>query len=171
MSSNQLTIAQALRRIKEIKGQVAKHSRNAQASVTHEAKQVPAYAFSAEWERATALVEEMIDLQASVTAANVHTTVDFEGKARTLSWCTKKLAEIKGAIAWHESLVVRTAEKTFEEEHEMTYGTAGAARIRVETEWTCHLPEAKRAERVQSLNDKFSALNDLVETMNHRTTV
>ena len=175
MADKELTIAQALRRIKEIKGKVATHARNAQASVTHKTAQPPAYVFNMEWEKATALTEEMIDLQARVSAANCRTTVDFEGKTRSLSWCTKKLAEIKGAIAWHEALqpMVRAQDKTIEKDYAWTArpGAGGAEHVLVETEWMCHLPEAKRAARVEQLQQKFAELNDLVETQNHRVTV
>lgn len=165
----ELTIAQALRRIKDIKGRVAKHGHNAQASVTHRADNSPAYVFSAEWEKATALVDEMIDLQTRVSIANSRAMVDWEGKTRTLTWCTKKLAEIKGAIAWHEGLTVRAQEKTTEETYE--WAQAQNARARVVVEYTCHLPEQKRDERVRALQDKFNELNDVVERMNHRTEV
>lgn len=165
----ELTIAQALRRIKDIKGRVAKHGHNAQASVTHRTDNPPAYAFSAEWEKATVLVDEMIDLQTRVSIANSRTTVSWEGQTRTLTWCTKRLAEIKGAIAWHEGLTVRAQEKTTEETYDWTPGQS--ARVRVEVEYTCHLPEQKRDERVRALQDKFNDLNDVVERMNHRTEV
>jgi len=165
----ELTIAQALRRIKDIKGKIAKHAQNAQSSVTHKTKSAPAYVFSAELELSEQLVSEMIDLQTRVAVANTKAVVDFEGKSRPLTWCTKKLAELKGAIAWHEALPVRAQDKTIEEEH--VWNPKLADNVSVEVEYTCHLPEAKRAERVAALQAKFAELNDLVETMNHRTPV
>jgi hypothetical protein len=173
-AEKELTIAQALRRIKDIKGKVALHAKNAHASVTHKTESPPAYVFSAEWEKATSLTEEMIDLQARVSAANCRTMIDYEGKTRSLSWCTKKLAEIKGAIAWHETLasMVRAQEKTTEKEYAWVPRSGGSAEhTLVSTEWTCHLPEGKRAARVEELQAKFAELNDLVETQNHRVVV
>lgn len=165
----ELTIAQALRRIKDIKGKIAKHTQNAQSSVTHKTRNVPAYVFQAEWEASQQLISDMIDLQTRVAVANTKAIVDFEGKSRPLTWCTKKLAELKGAIAWHEALPVRAQDKTIEEEH--TWNSKLADNVSMEVEYTCHLPEAKRAERVVALQAKFVELNDLVETMNHRTPV
>jgi len=172
MAEKELTIAQALRRVKDIKGKIAKHTHNAQACVSHRSKDAPAYAFGHEMEQAESLVAEMIDLQTRIGVANAQTAFDYEGKRRTLLWSTKKLAEIKGAIALHEGFVVRAQDKTLEEEFEWVRKEDGSsAHVKVATEWTCHLPEAKRAERVAALQAKFAELNDLVETMNHRTTV
>jgi hypothetical protein len=172
MAEKELTIAQALRKIKDLKGKIARHSQNAQASVTHKTKDEPAYAFGAEWEKATTLVDEMIDLQTRVGTANAGTTFDYEGKRRSLLWCTKKLAELKGAIAWHQGLQVRAKGKTTEDEMQwQRVAGGGAEHVRAEVEYTCHLPEAERAARVQALEQKFAELNDLVETMNHRTAI
>ena len=165
----EMTIAQALRRIKDIKGRVARHSSNAQQSVTHESSSPPAFDFATEWKTATELVDEMIDLQTRVAVANARTLVSWEGRQVPLAWCTKRLAEIKGAIAWHEALVVRAHEKTTDESYDWAPGAAG--RVRIAKEFTCHLPEARRAEAVRALQDKFNDLNDQVEKTNHRTNV
>jgi hypothetical protein len=171
-TEKELTISQALRRIKDLKGRIARHSQNATACVTHRADDMPAYQFGAEWEKATALVDEMLDLQTRVALANAKATIDYEGRTRTLVWCTKKLVEIKGAIAWHQGLVVRAHEKTTEESFDWVQKVGGGPeRVRVSVEYACHLPEAAKAERIQALESKFVELNDFVETMNHRTTV
>ena len=168
--SKELTIAQALRRIKDIKGKVAKHGHNAQVSVTHKTKDPPAFSFGAEWEKATGLVDEMIELQTRVAIANSKTFVDWDGRPRPLTWCTKRLAEIKGAITWYEALQVRAQRTTVDDSYEWTEGAPGG-RVRVQTEYTCHLPEADRATRVEVLQTKFAELNDLVERENHKTAV
>ncbi len=171
-TEKELTISQALRKIKDLKGKIARHSQNATASVTHKTKDAPAYAFGAEWEKATILVDEMLDLQTCVAIANAKSTIDYEGKTRTLVWATKKLAEIKGAITWHSGLNVRAQEKTTEEELEWVHKPGlGSEHVRVSVEFTCHLPEAERSARIQALETKFVELNDLVETMNHCTAV
>ena len=168
----ELTIAQALRKIKELKGKLAKHSANAAACVTHKTKQVPAYGFSAEVEVASVVVDEMLDLQTRVAVANAKTTIDWAGKPRPLAWATKKLAETKAAISWHQNLNVRAQAKTSEEEFDYVRNANGVAEhVRVETEFTCHLPEVEKAARIQKLETQFADLNDLVETMNHRTLV
>lgn len=168
----ELTIAQALRRVKDLKGKVAKHNTNASMNVTHKTKNSPAFAFGAEAEAAAVAVEEMIDLQTRIAVANAKTMVDVAGKTRVLSWCTKKLAEIKGAIAWYASLGIRAQDKTTEEELEWVHQAgSGPEHVRVSTEYTCHLPEAARAACIQKLETEFAELNDVVETINHRTFV
>lgn len=171
-TEKELTISQALRKIKDLKGKIARHSQNATSNVTHKTKDQPAYVFGAEWEKAAVLVDEMLDLQTRVAIANAKTTIDYEGKTRTLVWCTKKLAEIKGAITWHTALHVRAQEKTTEEELEWVQRAgSGPEHVRVAVEFTCHLPEAEKSARIQAFETKFVELNDLVETMNHRTPV
>lgn len=166
-SEKELTISQALRKIKTLKGKIAKHSANAMTNVTHRTDNAPAYSFENEWEIARGFVDELLEVQARVAIANAKTMIDFKGKTRSLAWCTKKLIEIKGAIAWYSSLSVRAQEKTVEQSYE--YG--GATRERVTIEHTCHLPEAKRAECIQALEAEFGDLNDLVENINHRTLI
>jgi GGDEF domain-containing protein len=118
------------------------------------------------------LVDEMLDVQTRVAIANAKSTFDYEGKTRTLVWATKKLVEIKGAIAWHSGLDVRAHEKTTDESFDWVQKVGGGAeRVRVSVEYACHLPEAEKSARIQALETKFVELNDLVETMNHRTTV
>jgi hypothetical protein len=167
-SEKEFTIAQGLRKIKDLKGRIARHSANAMSAVTHKTSAPPAYAFGTEWEQASTLVEEMLELQTRIAIANARTTVDYEGRPRSLTWCTKKLAEIKGAITWHNGLMVRAQKVTTEEERDYA---AGGQTVRVVTEYTCHLPEAERAARVRGLETKFIDLNDLVETENHRTRI
>jgi hypothetical protein len=171
-TEKELTISQALRKIKDLKGKIARHSQNATTSVTHRTDSPPAYSFGAEWEKATALVDEMLDVQTRVAIANAKSTFDYEGKTRTLVWATKKLVEIKGAIAWHSGLDVRAHEKTTDESFDWVQKVGGGAeRVRVSVEYACHLPEAEKSARIQALETKFVELNDFVETMNHRTTV
>ena len=170
MPDTTMTIAQALRRIKDLKGQVGLHVRNAQQSVTHVTLAAPAYSFSEEWEKAQQKVGELLDLQERLAIANATTMIPGLGRGgsgRSLSWATKKLAEIKGAIALFEGLPVRAQEKTVEVRE--AWSPAASASAAREIEYTCHLPEKKRAEAVERMRADFSTLNDLVETYNHRT--
>src|SRR5208337_3023218 len=122
-TEKELTISQALRKIKTIKGKIAKHSANAMGSVTHRSDSRPAYSFENEWEIARSCVDELLEIQTRVAIANAKTTIDFKGKTRTLAWCTRKLIEIKGAIAWYSGLSVRAQDKTVEQAYEYGSGT------------------------------------------------
>lgn len=173
MVDSKLTVAQALRRIKDLKGRVGASVRNAQMSVTHRTLAAPAYSFHEEWEKAQQLVGELLDLQERLAITNAITLVDVGGgRQRSLAWACKKLAEIKGAIALFEALGVKAAEKTTEVEGGgWAPGGLSGASNRVEVEYTCHLPERKRAAAVEALRASFAELNDVVETTNHRTYV
>ena len=164
-----MTVSQALRRIKKIKGALTEHLDHAARGVTHLADQEPAFAFKASLELAGAARTEMLDLQASVAAANVKTIVDFDGEPMSLARAARTLAELKGEIAWVRSLSVKDQSKTVEATQ--VYDARTSAYVHGSRTWTCHLAEVERVKLVTSLQDKFDRLNDLVETANHKTLV
>ena len=162
------TISQALRRIKKIKGQLAEHRTHAEAAVTHLAAHKPAFAFGATRELANAAVTELLALQTAVAVANATTLIEVDGRKVPLAFAVRALREMTSEIAWLRGLNVRTQETTVEQER--SYLDDGKIGL-VSKEWTCHLPEAKRVELANAAQDRFDKLNDLVETVNHKTHV
>jgi len=162
-----VTISQALRRIKKIKGQLAEHRSRANAAVTHLAEQTPAFSFEAETSVAAKAVNEMLRLQTAVAVANALTTVEIDGHKVPLAFVVRQLRELTGEIAWLKSLPVKAQDKTVESEQEHN----GERYVTVAKTYACHLPEAKRAELIKSRQTLFDQLNDLVETTNHKTAV
>jgi hypothetical protein len=161
------TISQALRRVKKLKGELASHLDRARVAVTHRAEQVPAFAFSNCIELAAKARGEMLHLQTDIAVANSKNTVDWEGKPMSLALAARTLAELRGEIAWVKALPVKAQGSTTESEQEYV----GGQYVTVTKTFTCHLPEADQAALVERLQGKFDALNDLVETANHKTTI
>jgi len=162
-----LTISQALRRIKKLKGQLGEHQARAQASVTHLVEHVPAFIFSTQIEKMDVVRTELLDLETAVARANAATVLEWDGKKIALALATRTLAELKSQIAWFKALSVKAQAETSEEDYDYTAG----GNVKVTKKFICHLPELKKAEKVTELQDRFDKLNDLVETTNHRTEV
>ena len=161
-----LTISQALRRIKKLKGELAVHLTRAASSNTFKAGEDPAFRFGPMMELAHTAREELIRLETQVACTNAQTMIGKDSPI-TLTEATKRLRELKSQLSWYESLNCR--EQTETTSKEVDYDHDGPGRHYVTTVWLCDMPVAKKATRVTELQESFDRLNDAVETANHRT--
>ncbi len=161
-----LTISQGLRRIKKLKGELAELTKRASTSVAYQVGREPAFKFSECVEKAQVAGSELLTLQSRLAITNALTTVKFDGKEMTLAQATRQLEEFKGQIKFIEGLPVRDHEKSFEDEFDYD---DSMKRVKIVKEWRCELPRAKQAEAIKGFKEKFDALNDAVETTNHKT--
>lgn len=169
MSEN-LTISQALRRIKKLQGQVAEQRQRASGSVTHLAEQEPAYKFSVSREHAALTTTELLKLQTAVAVANATTKIDVGASGiQPLAFAVRKLRELAGEIAWAKALTIKAQSKTVEVER--GYDDDSGKFVNVTKQYVCDLPEAKRANLVADLQEQFDKLNDAVETIDHKTLI
>jgi len=162
-----MTISQALRRIKKLKGQLGEHRARAQTAVTHLIDQEPAYLFVTSREQATGVLEELLKLQTATAIANAKTAIEWEGKSVPLALAVRTLRELAAEIDWVKKLPVKAQDKTVEHERDHD----GEKWVNTAKQFICHLPEAKRAELASELQERFDKLNDIVETTNHKTLV
>lgn len=167
--SETLTISQALRRIKKIKGQLAESRARAANSVTHRFADQPAFSFGTCVEQADTLRKELVEMQARVALANAVTTVVWDERITPLCLATRLLDEYKSEIAWLRGLVVKAQPDVVEEETD--YNVVSGKNDRRDVRFKCALPEAKRAAEVARVQDLFDRLNDAVEQANHKTTL
>ena len=170
-----MTIAQALRRIKKLKGHFAETQARASLSVVWQEGTVEhAFPFNQCIEEMRKTREELIRLRSAVTVANATNSIEYGGQTLPLCLAIKKLEEIKSEISFLQSLKVRASEKEVETTTEWKYADdLFEKRIAVEkkTSFQCFLPEAKRAAQVTALQDEFERLNDLLESANHTTLI
>src|ERR1019366_5218066 len=122
MMMSAMTISQALRRVKKLKGELASHLLRAHTAVTHRAEQEPAFAFSKCLEGASVARKEMLHLQTAIATVNAKTHVDWEGQSTSLALAARTLAELRGEIAWVRALPVKPQCKTTESEQEYESG-------------------------------------------------
>lgn len=166
-----MTISQALRKIKKLKGQLAECTARAGASVSYPAAHPPAFVFGSMLDQATALRKEITRLETRLAVTNAITML-ADPKAVIVGMClthvVRELQEIKSEIAWLKTLPVRAHVDTIQEEIEWTY-EADNKRVRREIPWRCELPEDKRSALVDALQERFDRLNDLIERANHTT--
>ncbi len=170
----ELTISQAIRKVNDIKGRLAKNHANASSSVLYLVKEQPAYSFKTELESAENHGRELLRLPTAIAVANATTHLEWEGKKIRLAYAVRRLEELKGQIKWYETLVVSAQSKKVDETYDymvVAGSNDGPQRVKIEREWKCELPEADRAKLVQKLQDEFNRLNDQVETVNHRTSI
>lgn len=163
---SEMTISQALRQVKKLKGRLAEATARASAAVSHQVGQKPAFTFNASLEQANKVRADLIALITQIRVTNAVTTIDHNGRKTTLTEAVARLEDLKGEIAWFKGLPVKAQEQV--NETEWGYGDNGQ-RAQVTVSWECHFPEAKRAAEVERLQDIFDRLNDAVERANHAT--
>jgi len=164
-----LTISQALRRIKKLKGELAVHLQRAANANTFKAGEEPAFRFGPMLELAESVRSDLIRLETDVARTNAQTGITYGGMqgSCTLTEATKRLRELKSQLAWYEGLNCREHNETTSKE--VDYDHDGPGRHYVTTMWRCDMPVAQKAARVTHLQEEFDRLNDAVETANHRT--
>lgn len=166
-----LTISQALRKIRDVKGRLAKHQANAASSVRYSENDLPAYKFFDSIQESTDLLDQLLNLQAAVAAANVNTRFPWKGTDVSVAWAVKRLEALKGLIKWYGELVVLAHASVATERLDFAEVDGRTQRVRVPEIQKCDLPEATRATVIQTYQDEFNELNDMVETINHRTSI
>jgi hypothetical protein len=165
------TISQALRRVKKIKGELKEALERAQGGVTYKKDDPPAFLFGASFEKATALRNELVDLESKIAVINAVTLVDYDGRQMPLAYVVKVLKELKSQIAWVDELKSFTKAREDTTQEEASYDFETDKRVTKKVEYKCELPEAKRVELVDRLRARFDTLNNLVENTNHRTAI
>jgi hypothetical protein len=168
--SNELTIAQALRRIKNLKGQIAEHSQRCTAGVSYPIDKVPAFRYQESFEAMGLLQTEMVDLEARVAAANATATVLCDGGELTLTKAVRLLQELKGNIAFLKGLNLRSETVKTRTNDWDDVEMKHISRVE-ETTYVSDLSEQDRDKAVKKLQASFENLNNLVENANHKVMV
>ena len=168
--SDKLTIAQALRKIKKLKGHVSEYRNTAELSVSYEESIPPAFKFQEQLDLMIETSNEMVELESAVAVANATSTVNFGGKSITLSCAVRMLQEIKGLLAFYKGLFLRS-EVSKQKEQVWHDEKAQYITMTVETKFVSEMSEKERVLLVKALEDKFEALNNLVEDANHKVLV
>jgi hypothetical protein len=168
--SDKMTIAQALRRIKKLKGQIAEHTQRAQQGVSYVSTKVPAFRFKDEMEAMTVAKTEMVNLEAAVAVANATSIINIDGKSVTVTKAIRDLQELKGLIAFLKGLNLR-AEVVRERESEWDDTELKNISRVTEVTYVSDLTEQNRDQMVRDLQDQFETLNNWVESINHSVMV
>lgn len=164
---SQYTLAQALRHRSKLKGQLKELTERAQASVQHQDDAPPAFDFGPTVAKLNATYAELTLLETRISLTNARTPAETPGRSfSTTTQLVKLLQELRARLSWHRGLTVKAREKTSESSYD--YDDDGK-RVKVTVPWTCHLPEAKKADLVDALQQEFDELNGAVERINNAT--
>jgi hypothetical protein len=168
--SDKITVAQALRRVKKLKGQIAEHYLRAQQSVSYEKGKEPAFRYGEQTQAMKAAQAEMVDLQSRIAIANAKATVQDGAKTLTHAEAIRVLQELKGEIAFLRGLVLRN---DVVKGREQMWDDVKATYVFTPTETTfvSDLSEKERDTQVKGLQDYFERLNNALEDHNHKVAV
>jgi len=168
--SDKMTIAQALRRIKKLKGQIAEHDQRAKAGVSYDQTKVPAFRFKEAVDAMFTIQDEVVALDSRVAIANAGNYIQDGDQRVSLAQAIRTLQELKGRIAFLKGLHLRN--ETVKDRQTEWDDTEMKQLTRVtETTFVSDLSEKDRDQQVKVFQDRFEVLNNAVEDANHTTMV
>jgi len=160
----EVTISQALRYASKLKNQISDARSRAAGSLNHKAGEPTAFSFPEMLAKSEALSSELAALQGKLASVNASSTVEYKGNSITLSHAVRVLQELKGRIAWLKGLPVLQTDTVVTTER--SWDDVNDKYINQTSTMICCLPEAKRAEMVDALQEEFDSLNGAVESSN-----
>ncbi len=167
----QMTISQALRRVKKLKGQIADDSNRAALSNVYMKRDAPSY------DTAELLVSvardraELVRTSAAIAQANATNTIKSGEGETTLAEAIRVLQEIKGEISWFKSLKVTKQHSAVQRIQVNPDAGYGKEPVFAQEEICCVVTEGEAHAMVRKLQDQFDKTNDLIETANHQVTI
>jgi hypothetical protein len=157
------TIAQGLRRAKQLKGLVAQITTRLQSITCWLEGNEPEFKFAEEMEKRRAYVDELVALKAAIARANAMNSVTFREQGLTLAAAVIRMGELKGEVVLYESFQLRRGS---EQRLDRDFETGRA--IPREVRWSSALTEVERAAKLEALREECTELNELLEEANHR---
>ncbi len=181
-----LTISQALRRRKQLKGSIAVFTSRLDEALTYDGKSPPTFSFEDSNRGLLDSRSELIALEDAVARANANTTIMFQNSPVALTWVLRVLSEVKGEIRRFEQYEHRALLNEREVREEIdepipgqvitttlldgstnrSFVTRKVTKVKFSS-----ITERERADKVESLKREFDSLNDLLETANHTTVI
>ncbi len=166
-----MTISEGLHLRSNLKKKLGDLAARATSSVTYQSDKLPAFDFAEVTAQADRATSQLVDLEDRIARANAATTLpatwDTSQPRRSLTWAVRRLNQYKSEIAQCKALPCRAQEKTYEEERD--YDAELSKYVIKRAEYTCKLPEARRAALLEDLQEKFDRLNAVVEHLDHVT--
>jgi phage pi2 protein 07 len=171
--SESLTIAQALRKVKKLKGLIAEHKARAITGVSYVSDVIPAFRYAEEVAAMDLAVAEMLDLQARIATANATTIVEdvlVNGRVVNLAHAVRLLEEAKSKIDFLQKLVLRTETIST---RDYVYDQTSEKNVIVTkvVQFVSDLSEKERDSQVKKMQDLFEQINNSVEDLNHKVLV
>lgn len=164
--TNVKTVAQALRRIKELKGKIAQVTTRLQQSVCWTEPGVkPIYDYHALYKERESLVTELVDLKARLVKTNSLTEVTFGTTTLTMQQAIFALSEIKATREFLRTLSIKEGEGRGATGEYDEHGHPKYVVVKL----LAAIGLKARDELVEKLEKQITELHELIETENHRT--
>ena len=109
-----MTISQALRHAKKLKGRIDEARTRAAGCVAFFSDTPVAFDFGEQLKRADSASAELASLQGQLAVANARETLLHDGETITAAHAVRTLQELRGRIAWLRVLPVKQVEKSNE---------------------------------------------------------
>jgi hypothetical protein len=160
-----MNCSQALRKIKALKGQISTLTLRLQHTTSWvEGGTKPSYDYATVKAELEKTVDELVALKAALAAANSNTVIAGGG---TLQQAIFRMSELKAKHALVSTLRIQVGE--FKDETGV-YDERG--RPVYETKrWASAISVVDRDKEIAKIEEEIAALNDTIETENHRTLV
>lgn len=165
-----MTISQALRRIKKLKGKMAELTARGASCVSYAKGEEPKFDFIVTRAEINTVREELVTLEAAVARANATRTIDLDGTTMTIAEAVRRLQELKAEMAWLASLSLRDDTQRVPEHVWDEEKGRQVTKYRDVVHVTA-LTEQARVVELDALRDRFERCNDAVESANHTTPV
>ena len=165
-----MTIAQALRKVKKLKGDLADLNAKVKMGCTFEKTKVPAFSFSDSYKKFKETSQELIELQSKIAIANSKNSIKVDKRSISLALAARETQEIRSEISLLKELlirneVVKTPDRNWDEITEKY-----VLKI-TETEYVSSLSEIERDTMIKELEAKYESINNALESANHSVTV
>lgn len=184
--ARQLSIAQGLREVKKLKGELGKQKGRVQNALVYVKGEEPPFAFTEAMEKLNAARRSLIKISTEIAVSNAVTAIavgsDQTNKI-TIAQALREMAEIKDEISWHKGFFNLQKEKETKTEREVATGeveliSQGPNRqiqrpIKkiVEITTISNITIAESAARIEELQERFEKINIAVEQANHSTQI
>jgi len=171
--AQKMTIAKALRYAKGLRGRLAVLTARVQTTLNWESGKTPTFKFEKVIAERDKTANELTRLKAAIAVSNVTNNDCFEDNDMPVQQAIFLMAELKGQKALYESFTPRW-EKTIEHQRVVIKDGERKGELgykEVEHVFVSALTEEKHLKKVDKLQERIDALNDVLEFHNHGTTI
>jgi hypothetical protein len=162
---SKITIARALKLVKRLAGKVAELNERLQGLTVYRDDKPQDFKFEEVLAAHDQAVAELMGLRVQIAIANATTQVEFEGKSTTLTGLLHEMNETKGRKTLFQNF---SLQMRGDREHTGEFDALGRAVTKV-IPWKLVMTEPERVAKLEELQNRIAALDELIEETNHRT--
>lgn len=165
------TIAQGLRRIKDLQGMIAKLDSKIVASARWSKDDEPSYKFDDLVTDRAAVENELTGLRTRIAIANATNEVTIGDKSMLLVSAVHQQTELKGRIALFSKVPVLPRNEVTVKTNDFAYDEATGRNVRVLSEsTTCvAMTERERSTKIDELQAELRLIDEALQDANHTT--